>query len=52
MEKDKDKRGTVEKSAAENRTAKPQEKYGFYFSSSVTIKDPATGKVLLRKRCN
>lgn len=32
--------------------AKPNEKYGLQFSSSIKITDLGTGKVILQKRCN
>jgi hypothetical protein len=31
---------------------KPNENVGFYFSSSIKITDPQTGKVLVQKRCD
>ena len=31
---------------------KPNEQYGFYFSSSLKITDPQSGKVLIQMRCD
>lgn len=31
---------------------KPNEQYGFYFSSSLKITDPDTGKVIVQMRCD
>lgn len=36
----------------EQKLNKTNEKYGLYFSSSIKISDPNTGKVILQKRCN
>ena len=35
-----------------NNGKKPNEQFGFYFSSSIKITDPKTGQVLLQKRCD
>jgi hypothetical protein len=36
----------------QNEERKPNENAGFYFSSSLKITDPETGRVLVQMRCD
>lgn len=38
--------------AAAAKQQKPNEQYGFYFSSALKITDKDTGKVLVQMRCD
>lgn len=39
-------------SKSDSDPKKPNEQYGFYFSSSLKITDPQSGKVLIQMRCD
>lgn len=50
MQKEKPQQSHTEKKSVIEPTKKPNEQTGIYFSSSIKITDPDTGKILLNIR--